>query len=40
MYHISSTTSAEVSNTAAAAAAKGLYELEIQKAATTEDFQN
>ena len=39
MYHISSTTSAEVSNTAAAAA-KGLYELKIQKAATTEDFQN
>ena len=38
MYHISSTTSAEVSNTAAAA--KGLYELKIQKAATTEDFQN
>ena len=37
MYHISSTTSAEVSNTAAA---KGLYELKIQKAATTEDFQN
>ena len=36
MYHISSTTSAEVSNTAA----KGLYELKIQKAATTEDFQN